>query len=214
MPLDNRQWYDFCVFDDRSRGFETFLDVGFFDEDWSLANAVRFPALADWRRHTPPRNYPSYRELPGSLKAIRLSDLWPDQIDTAREPLRMNRSLHGKALSIGHTPQPFGLGQWIESAVSYNILGRFKRFRAQVGIDAEGQAKISSARAAVERVTFRVIGDGRLLARKSSVQFGDRPHAFDVDVTGVQRLTLMVLRQAPQGWLYGPITWGEPVVEK
>jgi len=35
-----------------------------------------------------------------------------------------------------------------------------------------------------------------------------------VDVTGVNGLTLRVLRTSPQGWLYGPITWGEPTLSR
>ena len=167
-----------------------------------------------WRARTPARNFPAFRELPLDQKTVRLSDLWPDQIDTAREPLRVNRSLNGKALSIGHARQKFGLGQWIESAIRYNILGKFSRFRTKFGIDAEGQEKISAARRAAERTTFRIIGDGRVLAERAGVRFGEKPLSFDVDVRGVRRLTLMALRETPQGWLYGPVAWGEPVLER
>ncbi len=50
--MDNYQWLDFCVFGDRSRGFETFLDVGFFDEYWGWHNAVRYAAVASRRSQT------------------------------------------------------------------------------------------------------------------------------------------------------------------
>ena len=35
-----------------------------------------------------------------------------------------------------------------------------------------------------------------------------------LDVTGVKRLTLMVVRDWPAGWLYGAIAWGEPTLER
>ena len=212
MPLDNRQWFDFCVFDEKTRGFETFLDVGFFDEDWSLKKAVRFFALENWRERTPPRNLPVHRKPPAGEIQVRLIDLWPAQIDTAREPLRISRSLNGKPLSIGEQRQAFGFGQWIESAVTYEIGGKFRRFKTRFGIDAEGQKNISEARRDVEFTDFIVLADGRPLARERSVRFGDPPGQFNLDVTGVQRLTLMVLRTTAQGWLYGPICWGEPVL--
>jgi hypothetical protein len=44
------------------------------------------------------------------------------------------------------------------------------------------------------------------------VRFGDEPGRFAVDVTGVKSLTLRVLRESAEGWLYGPVTWGEPVL--
>lgn len=212
MPLDNRQWFDFCVFDDRSRGFETFLDVGFFDEDWGLGQAVRFHGVPEWRERTPVRNFPKHQGVPDGQEEVRLSDLWPAQVDTAREPLRIDRSLNGLALSIGHERQRFGLGQWIESAVTYDLGGKFRRFRTKLGIDAEGQKAISDARRSVEYTEFVVMGDGRTLDRETSVQFGDPARTIDVDVEGVQRLTLMALRSMPQGWLYGPVCWGEPTL--
>jgi hypothetical protein len=212
MPLDNRQWFDFCVFDDRSREFETFLDVGFFDEDWGLQKAVRSRGIVGWRERTALRNFPKLRTVPDGREEVRLSDLWPEQIDTAREPLGIDRSLNDLELSIGHERQRFGLGQWIESAVTYSIDGKFRRFRTNFGIDAEGQEQVSEARRDAEYTEFVVIGDGKPLERKSGVQFGDPVQSFDLDVSGVRRLTLRALRSTPEGWLYGPICWGEPTL--
>jgi len=213
MPLDNRDWFDFCVFDDKSEGFETMLDVGFFDEDWSLARANRWRGLEPWRAKVKPRDYPKFRKPPDA-ETVRLGDLWPRQIDTAKGPLAINRSFKGQPLSIGRRRQRHGLGQWIESAAVYDLGGRYRSFRTGFGIDAEGQKKISGARRSAEQTTFQVWGDGQLLAEKHGVQFGDRPGNFSVDITGVRSLTLRVLRRSPQGWLYGSITWGEPTLYK
>jgi len=213
MPLDNRQWFDYCVFDDQTQGFETFQDVGFFDEDWRLENGVSYKAIPDWRAKTSAREYPKFREIPAEGN-VRLSELWPGQMDTARDPFRINRSFKGLPLSIGHQRQPWGLGQWIESAVTYDLEGKFRRFEVKAGIDAEGQQKISEARKEVEFTKFVIQGDGRELDVLNSVQFGDKPYLMDVDVTGVKKLTLMVLRTYPQGWLYGNISWGEPLLRR
>ncbi len=213
MPLDNRDWFDFCVFDDKSAGFETMLDVGFFDEDWGLARANRWRGLKPWRAKVKPRVYPRFKKPPDA-DVVRLGDLWPRQIDTAKGSLAINRSFGGRPLSIGHRGQKHGLGQWIESAAVYDLGGKYRGFRTKFGIDAEGQKTISDARRSAERTTFQVWGDGRLLAEKRGVQFGDRPGSFGVDVSGVRGLVLRVLRQSPQGWLYGSITWGEPTLYK
>jgi hypothetical protein len=213
MPLDNRDWYDFCVFDDKSAGFETFLDVGFFDEDWSLKRASRWRGVAEWRAEARPRTYPRHI-APPEADEVRLGDLWPRQIDTAKGPLQIDRSFRGKQLCVGHRKQKHGLGQWIESAISYDLGGKYRSLTTVYGIDAEGQKKISSARRSAERVRFEIWGDGRLLASRNGVRFDDAPGRFSVDVTGVDGLTLRVLRTSPQGWLYGSITWGEPTLRR
>jgi hypothetical protein len=212
MPLENRDWFDFCVFDDKSSGFETFLDVGLFDEDWSLEKGHRWYAAEGWRDKANRRAYPKFRNAPDE-KEVRLSELWPSQIDTAKGALQIDRSFNRKALCIGRSKQSHGLGQWIESAIVYDINGRFKTFETSFGIDAEEQERISQARRDVEYTTFQIIGDGKLLAEKRNVRFGDEPGTFKTGITNVKRLTLRVLRQYPQGWLYGPITWGEPVLK-
>jgi hypothetical protein len=143
-----------------------------------------------------------------------LADLWPVQIDTAKGPLQINRSFAGRELCIGKARQAHGLGQWIESAAVYELGGQYSAFRANFGIDAEGQETISQARKLAEFTTFQVLGDGKLLAEKRNVAFGDPPGRFEVDVKGVRRLTLRVLRQSPEGWLYGPVTWGEPLLAR
>lgn len=150
--------------------------------------------------------------MPIKGDSVRLTELWPDQIDTAREPLRINRSLNDKPPAIGRKHQLFGLRQWIESAVSYNKRGRFRRFRTKFGIGAEGAETISPDRKYAENPTFLVLGDGRLLAEKGNVRFGDTVHSFDVNITGVERLSLVVLRNYEAGWLYGAICWGEPAL--
>jgi dienelactone hydrolase len=211
MPLENRDWFDFCVFDDRSAEFETFLDVGFFDEAWGLEKANRWQAAPEWREKAAPRNYPKFREVPAEGD-VSLSDLWPSQVDTAKGPLQLDRSFNGRGLCIGSEPQRRGLGQWIESAIVYDLDGRFDRFETNFGIDAEGQEVISAARRDTEATTFQVLSETRMLAEVRSVRFGDAPGRLSVDVTGVRRLTLRTLRQTPQGWLYGPICWGEPVL--
>jgi dienelactone hydrolase len=213
MPLDNREWFDFCVFDDRSTEFETMLDVGFLDEDWSLRRANRWHGVAEWRAKARPRAYPRHRQAPDA-DSVRLGDIWPRQIDTARGPLHVNRGYTREDLCIGSRKQSHGLGQWIESAVAYDIGGNYRSLRTAFGVDGAGQTKISSARRSAERTRFEIWGDGRLLAAKSGVAFGDPPGAFEVDVTGVRGLTLRILRGSPQGWLYGPMTWGQPVLSK
>ncbi len=213
MPLDNRDWFDFCVFDDRSAGFETFLDVGFFDEDWSLKGANRWHGVSAWRAKAHPRSYPQHRKPPDA-EVLRLGDLWPQQVDTAKGALAIDRGFKGKPLCIGRRKQRHGLGQWIESAVAYDLGGRYRSLTTRFGVDADGQTKISAARKKAERVRFEIWGDGKLLASRRDVVFGAAPGRFAVDVTGVKGLTLRVLRTTSAGWLYGPVTWGEPTLSK
>ena len=213
MPLDNREWFDFCVFDDRSTEFETLLDVGFFDEDWSLKRASRWHGVPSWRRKARARNYPRHRSPPDA-KTVRLGDLWPRQIDTAKGALAIDRGFKGKDLCIGRAKQKHGLGQWIESAVAYDLEAKYRSLTLALGVDADGQTKVSSARKSAEQALFEIWGDSRLLAARRGVSFGDAPVKLALDVTGVKSLTLRVLRTTPQGWLYGPVTWGNPTLSK
>jgi hypothetical protein len=213
MPLSNLEWCDWCVFDSKTQELETMLDVGFFDEDWRPSDALRWGPIESWRARAERRILPRH-DGPPKGDTVRLSELWPESIDTLRGNVRIDRSMNGGPLCIGRTPQPFGLGVWIESAVTYDLDGAFRRFTVDFGIDAEGQETTSAARAETERTVFEVLADGKVLERRTGVSFGDPPGSFDLDVTGVRHLTLRALRSSPKGWLYGPVCWGSPTLRR
>ncbi|MCX7805530.1 MAG: NPCBM/NEW2 domain-containing protein, partial [Planctomycetota bacterium] len=171
-------------------------------------------ALPGWRAGTQPRKYPVYRRIPEGAGKVLLSELFPSRIDTAKGPLRIDGSFNGGPLRLGRTVVERGLGQWIESDIRYELDGRFRRFTAMVAIDSEGREKISRARADAERTVFMVLADDRIVAQTRELIFSDGPQKIEADITGAGSITLRVRRATPQGWLYGPVAWGEPTVHR
>lgn len=90
----------------------------------------------------------------------------------------------GGPLTIRGKEYDKGLGTHAASEVVVDVGGRYDRFTAQVGVDDEVRESGS--------VVFEVVGDGEVLATTGVLTNADAAFAVDVDVTGVQRLTLRV----------------------
>ncbi|MEU9745420.1 glycoside hydrolase family 97 catalytic domain-containing protein [Streptomyces niveus] len=95
-----------------------------------------------------------------------------------------NGPADGGPLRLGGTTYDKGLGVHARSEVTVALNGAYDRFAAETGIDEEKPDKGS--------VLFEVLGDGQVLARSGVLGPADEPYAFDVDVSGVGRLTLRV----------------------
>ncbi len=92
----------------------------------------------------------------------------------------------GGPLRIGDRTYGKGLGTHASSEVTVDLgdTDTYDRFNADVGIDEETPDRGS--------VVFEVIGDGKVLGTSGVMGPHDPAHAFDIDVTGVRRLTLRV----------------------
>jgi alpha-glucosidase len=95
-----------------------------------------------------------------------------------------NQGGDGGPLRIRGTTYDKGLGAHALSEVTVDIGGAYERFTAQVGLDDEVTGPGS--------VAFEVIGDGAVLARTGVLRRADPAQPIDVDVTGVETLTLRV----------------------
>ncbi|WP_413756112.1 glycoside hydrolase family 97 catalytic domain-containing protein [Streptomyces sp. MMBL 11-3] len=109
----------------------------------------------------------------------------------------------GGALRIRGTVYDRGLGMHAEGEVSVDLHGSYDRFRAQVGVDDE----VSGA----ATVVFEVLGDGQLLERTPVLTPADAARALDVDVSGVERLTLRVT-DGGDGINYDHADWGDALL--
>ncbi|PSL02433.1 alpha-galactosidase-like protein [Haloactinopolyspora alba] len=90
----------------------------------------------------------------------------------------------GTTITIGGTEYAKGLGVHATSSVTVYLGGACERFTADVGVDDEVGDQGS--------VAFRVAGDDATLAETGVLTGADGPRALDVDVSGVQLLTLEV----------------------
>ncbi len=102
------------------------------------------------------------------------------------QPFQRNVNTQGDNMDIGGFIYHKGLGVHARSQLAYRLGGKFKRFKADVGID--GRLEKNGT------VVFSVWGDGRELFKtpliRGRVSGGGYP--IDVSVEGVQTLTLQV----------------------
>ena len=206
-PYDNYPWFDYAVFDARTRSPETFLCVGFFDQRWELDDAHQFPGDEALRASRPPRRVPRVRSVPAPAPAaLSLSDLAPSRIDQHKGCVQFDRSFEWNPLTLGARSFEHGIGVRAPSIVEYQLDGRYRVFRATVGIDLEGASEVSRHRARGEYVQFLVHGDGRRLYSSEWLQWDSRPIAVEVEIEDVKTLRLEVDCSASR-WLVGSADW-------
>ena len=209
VPYDNRDWFDYAVFDDKTTGPETFIEFGFLDDDWRLNRKHCFLGVEEHRSRAVARRYPAHLKMPGR-KTVYLSDVMPTEINTAKGPLVFDRSWEFNGLSIGSRRFEKGFGQKVMSSVEYQLGGRFKTFEAWVGVDLEGLSgdDLSEERKMAESVLFQVYGDGKLLGSAGGMGWNIQAKRIRADVEGIRVLRLITDKQTPEGWHYGSVAWG------
>ena len=208
-PYDNYEWFDYAVFDGRTRSPETFLCVGFFDQAWELDKAHQFPGDEAIRLTRQPRRVPRLRRLPEPPPAeLYLCDLHPSLIDQHKGAIGFGRSFECRKLMVGKRSFERGLGVRPPSIVEYQLGGKYAWFRATVGIDLEGVVEVSPRRARGEYVQFLVFGDGRRLYSSEWLQWDSRPVAVEVELEDVKTLRLEVDCSASR-WLVGSADWAD-----
>lgn len=142
-------------------------------------------------------------------KAVELADLQPAAVkeegyNGVTWPWAANRSVRGAPLRLA-TPRgaevfDSGLGVHSKSALTYKLVGKYKRFEAVVGLDAA-----TGRRGAVD---VRVLVDGKeaKLDGLTGLTAAAGAKAIRVDVTGVKELTLVV-DYGPGGDVQDDVTW-------
>ena len=207
--LDHRKWYDFAIYDARTRDAEAFLAVGFFDQDWMLSGELTFYGDAKFRQATPPHSPPNRRWAGALERAVYLSDLKPINFSSDKGPLGIDRTTDGYQLTLGGRQYSKGLSVHPDAEIVYDIGGRFKAFECVVGIDTSGEKPVSRAREQAETVTFQIFGDGKLLAEVTDVKWNTPPKRIMVSVEGVSILKLVARRQSGARWLYGKVDFAD-----
>ena len=115
---------------------------------------------------------------------------------------RADSTPYGQVLQVAGTPYPAGIGILANSRLEVRNHG-YRRVSAQVGVD-------DSARDRKHGVTFMIYGDGKLLAKSTSLRWGQPAQALSADVAGVKVVELVARSTAGavvnNEWL--PVTWG------
>ena len=95
-----------------------------------------------------------------------------------------NKSIGGNAIKLNGVTYAKGLGVHAFSGVEYRLGGLASRFQSDIGVDDEAVSPGS--------VVFHVIADGTEIYTSGTMNVGATHQAINLDVTGVNRLTLGV----------------------
>ena len=98
--------------------------------------------------------------------------------------VQKNASIKGNTLSLHGTTYASGIGTHASSTIVYNLGGAYSNFISDVGIDDE----VSGQSGAVD---FQVLGDGKVLFDSGILTSASPIVSFNVNVKGVQTLTLV-----------------------
>jgi hypothetical protein len=108
---------------------------------------------------------------------------------------RRDRDITDNPLRLGRQRYAKGIGTHAPSEIVYDLEGRYARFAATVGAAEQGGT-----------VVFQVYGDGELLADSGILHGLADAKAFDIPVTGVQRLRLVVT-DASDNYYHDTANW-------
>lgn len=122
-------------------------------------------------------------------RRVYLSELDPDQVEEAGAfgvvwPYARNANLDGTPLRLGGVRYERGVVVHSKARLAWKLSGAYVRLRAQLGI-ADLVANQGDC-------TVDISVDGKSLWRRDSVRGGDKPVALDLDLSGAQRLELVV----------------------
>ncbi len=99
-------------------------------------------------------------------------------------PMRIDQSLTGETLQIGEKTYDKGLCLPSRTVLSYALDGEFDRFRCELGLqETDGDAG---------NATVRILADDEVLLDIEEMTGEQDPQEVDLDVSGRQRLTLLV----------------------
>jgi predicted esterase len=213
---ENRRWFGYALFDEKSAGPESLVRVGLFGPGWSLDPGLCWSREAGAGRELPGRAplYTSLAEAGGSDgEEVWLDEVLPDEVAQFRGPVGFARGWGGGELTAGAEGASFsrGLGVRAPSRLLYRLGGAFRRFTAKVGADLAGRrpGELAPPRVKYGAMVFVVSGDGRELGRSDPLGPADPAADISVDVSGVDRLELEVFAAGKYDWHLGAGAWAQ-----
>lgn len=96
----------------------------------------------------------------------------------------INRSVVGTPLSVGGTKYKRGIGAHAISRMLFDLGGK--------AVKVEGLAGPDDTNLFATNLEFKIIGDGRELWRSGVMKRGDEAVEFDVDLSGIDKVLLLV----------------------
>jgi hypothetical protein len=141
-------------------------------------------------------------------KAVSLTELTPNRVEQVPFfdrliAYRTNESLSGGPMTLRDGPCRRGISVHAKTVLAYALGKKFQRFRAKIGFQLP-EGMLGDAQ-------VRILGDGRVLFENASLKGSEPIAVIDVDIMGVETLTLSVDfgRQEDVG---DRVVWGEPIL--
>ncbi|GAA5482971.1 NPCBM/NEW2 domain-containing protein [Haloferula sargassicola] len=136
--------------------------------------------------------------------SVQLGELDLASMSTGWGQPQANRSVDGNALTIGGRRFESGVGSHATSVYHVKVHGRASRITGFVGVDDEVGHRGS--------VRFRILAGSRSAFDSGVLRGGDAARPFEVDLTGVDDLFLMI-DDAGDGNTYDHADWAEVAIE-
>jgi alpha-galactosidase len=113
-----------------------------------------------------------------------LDELPLTSFSNSLRPVMAKANYMKDTIHIGKQAFLRGIGAITPSVLPFVLNGKAKRFKAFAGVDDLANKDIP--------LSFFVLGDGRILFEKKNMRLGDAAVEVSVDLTGVQRLGLLI----------------------
>jgi len=165
-------------------------DLGTFTNSFTTTVAAHSAVLLKVVGTPPP--------LP-ALGTVYLSDLQSAYAYVGWGTMTKDKSIGGNSITLNGTVYSKGLGVHAFSGVEYRLGGLASTFQADVGVDDEVGAGYGS-------VMFQVYADGLKIYDSGVLHGGDPHQSVNLDLSGVNRLTLGV-NDADDGNSYDHADW-------
>ena len=217
---EGHKWFDYAVFDARTAGPESYLEVGFFDNGWAPPQAGQAPEDGGvfWTREAAvaadlrPQRFPALASAADAGEdEVFLSRVRPAFRGPETDAVGFDRSVAGGTIRLGGQSFSNGLGVRVPASLSFRLDGEFRTFRVSVGLTEAGRLPGSGD---ARGVVFEVRGDGELLERSEALPINGGPGVEDltVDVTGVRSLTLYVRPVPDDAEVGAGAAWAQAIV--
>ena len=201
---ENRKYFDYGIFDERTSMPETFLTFGAFDSSWKVSKDYRFDGDKEMREKGPKWITPPVLRMPSQEDKVHLEEVLPTRLHQLQGAVIFtDQATVKKREVIGRAP----------CILDYDLGSGFKRFSTTVGLRTFDYPLHDHHRQN-NNVIFEVFGDDKLLARSPVMTLDGRPHQLQCSVQGVKRLRLSLRQESGYRWflLYG--AWEQPVLER
>ena len=191
---------------------------GFFDHNWRYNSS--FAVFGDRRARVGAVRRKAPIHVTGALDQPRLmlSDLAEVHAGGRFTSVRRDKNWIGQPIRLGGAVHNSGLGVhiWHDPCfIVYDIEGGdWGRLRGTIGLETREGAELLGKEKGGTKAAFQVKGDGKVLYDSPVFQWDTPPSELDVDVDGVKKLELLVIRKADWHNAATSINWADLRLEK